>query len=124
AVPFALLDATVRSAMLVASGPLATAGVSMSVAALTKGVLQTMFLTRLTAVCGMVVSVSLLGTTTALFTYRTMAAGPGQAQTVARVEPPPRSVDEAKPDAQKQEAELSEEAASRQSLDRLKSLAL
>jgi hypothetical protein len=84
-----------------------------------------MFLTKLTTVCGIVVSVGLLGSTTALFTYRTLAAGPGQEHTVARAKPSPRSVDEPKQDRQKQEAdEQSEEAARQRSMDNLKSLAL
>src|SRR5262249_55599242 len=66
AVPAVLMDSTVRAAMLVAAGPVAVAGISVPVAALTKGVLQTMFLTRLATVGGLVVGVSLLGTTAAL----------------------------------------------------------
>jgi RNA polymerase sigma factor (sigma-70 family) len=125
ALPVALLDSTVRSAMLVAAGSVATAGVSVPAAALAQGVLQTMFLTRLTMVCGMVVSAGLLGTTTAFFTYRTLAAGPGQAVTVARSEPPPRRVDAPKKDEQNQEAaELAEEAAKHRSMNNLMQLAL
>jgi RNA polymerase sigma factor (sigma-70 family) len=123
AVPAALVCSTVRSAMLVAAGPLATASVSAPVATLTKGVLQTMFLTRLTTVGGIVLGVSLLGTTTALVTHRTLAAGPGP--TVARAESSSPSVDQPKPDGQKQEdADQAEEAARRQSMDNLKSLTL
>ena len=125
AVPLALLDSTVRSAMLVAAGHVAIAGISVPVAALTKGVLQTMFLTRLTIVCGMVAGVSLLGTTTALVTYRSLAAGPGQDHTVARAEPPPRNVDAPQTDRQKQEAEEQTEQADRaRSMDNLKNLGL
>jgi RNA polymerase sigma factor (sigma-70 family) len=125
AVPLALLDSTVRSAMLLAAGHVATAGISVSVAALTKGVLHTMFLTRLTMVCGMVAGVSLLGTTTAVFTYRTLAAGPGQDHTVARAEPPARSVDAPQKDRKKQEADEQTEQADRaQSMDNLKTLGL
>lgn len=125
AVPVALLDATVRSAMLVAAGHLATAGVSVPVAALTKGVLQTMLLTRLTTVCGLVVGIGLLGSTTALFTYRSLAAGPGQDHSVARTEPSPRSPDKPKPDEQKQAAaEQAEEEARQRSVENLKTLAL
>jgi RNA polymerase sigma factor (sigma-70 family) len=125
AVPLALLDSTVRSAMLVAAGSMATAGVSLPVAALTKGVLQTMFITRLTIVCGMVASVGLLGTTTAVFSYRTLAAGPGQDHTVARAEPPPQNVNAPQKDRQKQQAEEQTEQADRaQSMDNLKQLGL
>jgi RNA polymerase sigma factor (sigma-70 family) len=125
AVPIALLDSTVRSAMLIAAGPVAMAGVSVPVAALTKGVLQTMFITRLTTVGGIVVAMSLLGSTSALLTYRTLAAGPGHGHPVARSEPPPRSADDPKQDRQKQEAaEQSEEAARQRSMDNLKHLAL
>jgi hypothetical protein len=105
--------------MLVAAGHLATAGVSVPVAALTEGVLQTMFLTRLTTVCGIVVAVSLLGATTALLAYRAIADGHGHA--VARAESP-RSVDEPKQAGQKQEVDQAEAEA--QSIDNLKTLAI
>jgi RNA polymerase sigma factor (sigma-70 family) len=124
ALPAALVHATVRSAMLVAAGPLATAGVSVPVAALTKGVLQTMLLTKLTTVCGIIASVGLLGTTTVLVTHRTLAAGTGQAPAVARVESPPQNADKPKPDEQKQEAEPSEETARQRSENQMKVLAL
>jgi RNA polymerase sigma factor (sigma-70 family) len=124
AVPAALVEATVRSAMLVAAGPVATAGISVSVAALTKGVLQTMLLTRLITVGWIVVGVSLLGTTTALLTYRSLAAEPDD-QAVARAEPPPRAVDAPKKDGQKQEAaEQSEEADRQRPVDNMKMLGL
>jgi RNA polymerase sigma factor (sigma-70 family) len=134
AVPVALVNSTVRSAMLIAAGPVATAGVSLPVAALTKGVLQTMFLIRLTTVSGIVVGVSLLGTTSALFTYRGLAAVSGQGHTMARAEPPgrtdfksvpPRSVDERKQHGQKQKAaDQAEEADRVRSVDNLKVLGL
>src|SRR5262245_46809552 len=47
AVPAALADSTVKAAALVAAGGAAAAVVSAAVAALTQGVLRTMFLTRL-----------------------------------------------------------------------------
>jgi RNA polymerase sigma factor (sigma-70 family) len=124
AVPAALVETTVRSAMLVAGGHVATAGISASVAALTKGVLQTMFFTRLITVGGVIVGMTLLGSATALLTYRTMAAEPGQEDTVALAEPP-RGVDAPKQDTQKQEAdEQTEEADRARSMDNLKNIAL
>ncbi len=130
AVPAVLLDSTVRAAMLVAAGPMATAGVSASVAALTKGVVQTMFLTKLTTICGMVVGMGLLGTTAAVVAHQGLAAAPALGPEVVRSEPLlPRleqpQPDEQKPDKQKQEAaEQDEEAARRQSMNNLKQLAL
>jgi RNA polymerase sigma factor (sigma-70 family) len=124
AVPAVLMDSTVRAAMLVAAGPVAVAGVSTPVAALTKGVLQTMFLTRLATVSSIVVGVSLLGTTAALVAHRTLAAGPEPAA-LARSEPPAPSFVPLPPDEQKQEAaEPNEDEARRQSLEDLKKLAL
>jgi RNA polymerase sigma factor (sigma-70 family) len=125
AVPLALLDSTVRSAMLVAAGHLATAGVSVPAAALAKGVLQAMFLTRLITVCAIVVGVTVLGSTTALLTYGALAAGPGQGPPEAQSEPPPRRVPGPNNAAHKQGAdEQAEEAARRQSIDNLKVLCL
>jgi RNA polymerase sigma factor (sigma-70 family) len=125
AVPAALVDSTVRAAMLVAAGHVATAGISTSVATLTKGVLQSMFLTRLTITCGIVLGVSLLGATTALVAHRALAAGPGSGPTPAQSELSPQSSDQPQQDRPKQEAaEQTEEAASRQSVDNLKTLSL
>jgi RNA polymerase sigma factor (sigma-70 family) len=126
ALPLALVDATVRSAMLVAAGHAATAGaISVPVAALTKGVLQTMFLARLTTVCGLVAGVSLLGSTTAVLTYRTLAAGPGPDHAVARAEPSPRTADQPKQKGPKPETpEQTEEAARQQNVKNLMTLGL
>lgn len=123
AVPAALVEATVRSALLlVAAGPVATAGISVSVAALTKGVLQTMLLTRLITVGGIVVGMTLLGSTTALLTYRSLAAEPDD-HPGARVEPTPRTVDA--PKKARQEAAEQAEAADRQRpVDNMKLLGL
>jgi RNA polymerase sigma factor (sigma-70 family) len=124
-VPAALVDCTVRAAMLVAAGHVATAGVSASVATLTKGVLQSMFLTRLTITCGIVLGVGLLGATTALVAHRALAAGPGSGEAPARSALSPQSPGQPQPDKQKQEAAAQdEEAAIRQSVENLKILAL
>jgi RNA polymerase sigma factor (sigma-70 family) len=125
AVPVALVDSTVRAAMLFAAGHLATAGVSAPVAALTKGALQSMLLSKLTTVCSVVMAVSLLGVTTVLVTHRTLAAAPQPEQLLTRSEPSPASPvrlqqEEQKPDA----AQRSEEEARRQSMNNLKILAL
>jgi RNA polymerase sigma factor (sigma-70 family) len=119
AVPAALVSTTVRAAMLVAAGHAATAGVlSVPVATLTKGVLQTMLLTKLTAICGVLVGVGLLGTTTALVAHRTLAAGPKQA--AARAEPPAPGDDKARQEA----ADQSEENDRQRDMNNLKQLAL
>jgi RNA polymerase sigma factor (sigma-70 family) len=71
AVPGPLSDATAQAALLVAAGQTAPAGVvSAGVAALSRGVLQTMFLTKLTTVCGIVLGLGVLGTGTGLFAYQ------------------------------------------------------
>jgi RNA polymerase sigma factor (sigma-70 family) len=121
AVPAALAESTVRAAMLVAAGPLASASVSASVAVLTKGVAHAMFLTRLTTICGMIMGASLLGTTAALVARQSLATAPEPGQEVAHVDPVPLTLDPPQTDNQKQEAE---EAASRESQNRLKQLGL
>jgi RNA polymerase sigma factor (sigma-70 family) len=120
--PMALLESTVRAAMLVAAGPLATAGVSVPVATLTNGVLQSMFLTRFATAWGMVVGVSLLGSTTALFAYRTLGAGPRPEHTVALAEPGPLSPEAAQADPEDEQGD--EAARARRSTDNLKMLGL
>jgi RNA polymerase sigma factor (sigma-70 family) len=125
AVPAALADSTVRAAMLFAAGPIATAGVSGSVAALTKGVVQAMFLTRLTTIGGMIVGASLLGTTGALVAHRSLAAASEPGQEVVVADLAPLLPDQPEPDDQKQKAaEEAEENARRQSVNNLKLLAL
>ncbi len=125
AVPAALAESTVRAAMLVAAGPIATAGVSASVAALTKGVAHAMFVTRLTTICGMIMGASLLGTTAALVARGALEATPGSGPEVVQTESTPLPLDPPQLDDKKQEAmDAAEEAASRESTNRLKQLAL
>jgi RNA polymerase sigma factor (sigma-70 family) len=122
AMPVALVDSTVRAAMLVAAGKAVTAGVlSGSVAVLTKGVLQTMWLTRLTALFGTVVGLSLLGTTAALVVHRGLAAGPGPREAVAQSE---ARADDAKAEPQQVAPDPAEDADRGRHLDNLKRLAL
>jgi RNA polymerase sigma factor (sigma-70 family) len=125
AVPAALVNSTVQAAMLVAAGPVAAAGLSAPVVALTQGVLRHMLLTKLTTVCGMVLGVSLLGVTATLVTHRALAAGggPEPARALAELsglipDQPPQD------DRKQQEADEAEEQAQRQSMDNLKRLAL
>lgn len=123
AVPVALAQSTVRAALLVAAGPLTTAGVSMSVATLTKGVLKTMFLTRLTTFCGVVLGLSVVGMTAAVVTHQALATGPGPV--LAQTESSAPEPDPAPTDDQKQaDAEQAEEMARQQSVQNLKTLAL
>jgi RNA polymerase sigma factor (sigma-70 family) len=124
AVPAVLMDSTVRAAMLVAAGPVAVAGISVPVAALTKGVLQTMFLTRLATVGGLVVGVSLLGTTAALLAHRALAAGPEPAALAQTEQAEPSFVPLPPPEQKQEAAEPNEDAVRRQCLQNLKTLAL
>jgi hypothetical protein len=125
AVPAALTDATIRAAMLFAAGPMATAGVSASVAALTKGVVHSMMITKLTTVCGITVAVGLLGSSAAVLAHRAFAATEKGAVVVAQAEPAPLPPDTSKPDDQKQQAdEKAESDARQQSTQNLKMLGL
>jgi RNA polymerase sigma factor (sigma-70 family) len=125
AVPAALADATIRTAMLVAAGPMATAGVSASVAALTKGVVQSMIFTKLTTICGLVVGVSLLGTSAAVVAHRALAATAEPGQEIAQSEPAPPRLENPQPNEPKEElSEQDEDAARQRSLNNLKQLAL
>jgi RNA polymerase sigma factor (sigma-70 family) len=126
AVPVALTDATIRAAMLFAAGPMATAGVSASVAALTKGVVHSMMITKLTTVCGITVAVGLLGSSAAVLAHKAFAATEERAAVLAQTEPalqPPETPPAT--DEQKQEAdEKAESDARQQSTQNLKMLAL
>jgi RNA polymerase sigma-70 factor (ECF subfamily) len=74
AVPPALGEATTRAAVLFASGEAAAAGVvTARVVALTRGVLQTMFRTRLRMVGGMLLALGLIGSGVCTLAYRTLA---------------------------------------------------
>jgi RNA polymerase sigma factor (sigma-70 family) len=75
AVPAALALATARAALRCAAGPLAAAGVSARVAALARGGLPTMMLSKLHPAVLALLAVAILGAGAA-FAYRTPAAGP------------------------------------------------
>jgi RNA polymerase sigma factor (sigma-70 family) len=114
AVPTALAEATVHAATLVAAGQAAAAGlVSARAAALSRGVLQTMFLTKLLAACAVVFAVGVLGAGTGLLAYHNLT------------DPAPRTprsaVAEDKQTPPKQAGE-DEKAARRRSAESLKAL--
>jgi hypothetical protein len=83
AVPAELAAGTLRAGLLFAAGETAAGAVSVNAAALTKGVLKTMFLTKLKIVTAVVVAAGLAGTGAGVFTYDQLAA----AQPSARHEP-------------------------------------
>jgi RNA polymerase sigma factor (sigma-70 family) len=125
AVPAALADATVRAALLVATGPMAAAGVSVSVAALTKGVVQTMLISKVSTVCGMVVVMGLLGSSAAIMVHRSFAAAPESPGTLAQAEPAPLPREPAQAEDQEEPRdEQTDDAIRQQSMNNLKLLAL
>jgi RNA polymerase sigma factor (sigma-70 family) len=112
AVPPALSAATVQAAILVAAGQAAAAGaVPARAAALSRGVLQTMFLTRLTAACAVLLSAGVLAAGAGLFAYRNL--------TEPTAGPPRVAGDKAKSDKQ---GRADQQAARRQSAANLKEL--
>jgi hypothetical protein len=75
AVPNALAHSTTKAALLVAAGQSAAAGmVSMQAAALTRGVLQTMFLCKLRSLCLTICALGVVGTGAGLCAYHTLRA--------------------------------------------------
>jgi RNA polymerase sigma factor (sigma-70 family) len=76
AVPGPLAHSTLKAAMLVAAGNATVGAVSGPVAALTQGVLQAMFLTKLKTVAAALLALTVLGTGLGVGTYRSRAGDP------------------------------------------------
>ncbi|HZV05319.1 MAG TPA: sigma-70 family RNA polymerase sigma factor [Gemmataceae bacterium] len=69
-VPPTLMSSTLKAAMLVAAGQAAAAGmVSVHAAALSQGVLRSMFLTKLTAACAVLFGIVAIGASTAVLAH-------------------------------------------------------
>lgn len=101
AVPVVLREATVRAALLVAAGQAVTAGVvSAPVAALTNGVLRTMFLTKLTVACTVLLGLGIAGTSAGRFTYHLLAE-PNEVQSETLPDPVAQAAEEPKKDTAK-----------------------
>jgi RNA polymerase sigma factor (sigma-70 family) len=83
AVPTSLLDSTIKVAILVAAGQ-AAGVVSAQAAALSHGVLRTMFKTRLLIACTVLLGVGVLGVSTGLFAYQALAEPGSRPQQAAR----------------------------------------
>ena len=78
-VPVALMVSTVKNAAMVAAGPWAPAGVvSPQVAALTKGVLKNMLLSKLKAATAMLIVTAVVGGGSVRWLQQSWAAGQGQ----------------------------------------------
>src|SRR5439155_11808529 len=74
-VPPSLAASTARAATLVAAGQATAAGlISTKVAAMTEGVLQAMFMTKLKTAAAILLAVALTGTGIGVVTYHTQAA--------------------------------------------------
>ncbi len=79
-VPAGLVSSTLQAAIPFAAGQAATGLISAPVAALIEGVLHSMFLTQLKSATAALLALIVLGTGVGLFSYRTMAGPPEQAQ--------------------------------------------
>jgi RNA polymerase sigma factor (sigma-70 family) len=122
ALPPALVSGTVKAATLVAAGQAATAGlVSAHVAALTRGVLHTMFVKKLVFASTVFLTVSMLGAGGGLMTYDALAAQSGEnKQPTARQASAAQAQDEAKKKDEKDDDEMDR----RESVNNLKQLML
>jgi RNA polymerase sigma factor (sigma-70 family) len=111
AVPLPLLKSTLKTAMLIAAGQAATAGmVPVQVAALSQGVLRSMYVTKLTVVCAVLFGVAVLGASAALI------AQPKTQEAEARLEGSPQpaaNADENKEKPKKQDEEVQKTARQR-----------
>jgi RNA polymerase sigma factor (sigma-70 family) len=81
-VPSSVMASTIKAASLLAAGQ-ATGVISAKVAALTEGVLKTMFATTLKITTVVLLAVCMIGLGTTVITYRAMAAGHGSAAKTA-----------------------------------------
>jgi len=79
-VPTSLVVSTVKAGTLLAAGQVATAAISVKVAALTEGVLKTMMLTKLKMVAVVTVLLSMVAVGGGLLTYYTAAAQQGHVE--------------------------------------------
>jgi RNA polymerase sigma factor (sigma-70 family) len=77
-VPAALVSSTVNAALPFAAGAAAAGLVPAPVAALTEGVLHTMFLTKLKTAAAALLALAVLGTGATVVSHHTRAAGPGR----------------------------------------------
>jgi RNA polymerase sigma factor (sigma-70 family) len=100
-VPSALLESTIRAALLVAAGHAAAGIVSVHAAALSRGVLQTMFRTRLTIACAVLLGVGVIGASARLVTRQKLTepmvyaeAPPQRPARLAEEKPAPIKQDE------------------------------
>ena len=101
AIPAVLVGSTLKAALLVAAGKSVAEAVSGSVAALTKGALQTMLWSKINLVAGCVLAVSVLGIGGALaLQVGGTKPGSGQQTTAATVpvDPPQKADTPPKPD--------------------------
>jgi RNA polymerase sigma factor (sigma-70 family) len=95
AVPATLASNTIKAALLVAAGNTLAATVSTQAAALTEGVLQAMFLTKLKIATAVVLALAVVGMGGGMFTYNTWAKEKGQVRNDAA---PPKEKGESKPE--------------------------
>ena len=94
-VPATLASTTIKAALLVAAGNTLAATVSTQAAALTEGVLQAMFLTKLKIATAVVLALAVVGMGGSMFTYNTWAKEKGQVKKDAA---PPKEKGEVKPE--------------------------
>jgi RNA polymerase sigma factor (sigma-70 family) len=83
AVPPALLDATIRAALLMSAGRTTAAAASAPVAALMEGVMQAMFLNQVKWAAAVLLVVGLLGSAAGVLAYWAVAGGQSEAKKLA-----------------------------------------
>ncbi len=118
AVPTALVESTVKAALLVAAGQAAAGIVSVHAAALSQGILRTMFKTRLMIACAVLLGVGAVGAGTGLFARQKLA------EPAVRAEEPPQRIAKVAEDraTAKKQDEDAQKAGKRRSADNLREL--
>jgi RNA polymerase sigma factor (sigma-70 family) len=94
AVPPALLNATIKAALLMSAGRTTAGAASAPVAALMEGVMQAMFLNQVKRAAAVVLVVGLLGSATGMLAYRAVAEGQSEATKPAAAKADPPTTDE------------------------------
>jgi RNA polymerase sigma factor (sigma-70 family) len=106
--PTSVASSTIKTASLFAAGNAVAGIASIKVAALTEGVLKTMLITKLKVATVVLLAVSMIGLSTTVMTYRTLASDQGGATNHAATKTTAKDSEKNAPDAEKPKGDSAE----------------